>query len=51
MCIRDRLKRSYEELIEKLELEKIHDMKYLPVVVDTDDYFDDTVVDLSLIHI
>ena len=40
-----RLKRSYKELIEKLELEKIDDMKYLPVVVDIDNYFDDTVVD------
>ena len=60
-----KLSRSYKELIERLELEKIDDVKYLPVVVEIDDYLDDTTVDdkhlphdvmdtveeLSLIHI
>ena len=40
-----KLSRSYKELIERLELEKIDDVKYLPVVVGVDDYFDDTTVD------
>ena len=40
-----KLKRSYKELIERLELEKIDNMKYLPCEIKIDDYFDDTVVD------
>ena len=36
--------RSYKELIEKLKLEKIDDMKCLPCEIKIDD-FDDTVID------
>ena len=39
------LSRSYKELRERLKFEKIDDMKYLPVVVEIDDYLDDTTVD------
>ena len=38
------LKRNYRELIERLEVEKINNMKYLPCEIKIDDYFDDTVV-------
>ena len=38
------LSRNYEELIERLEVEKINNMKYLPCKIEMDDYFDDTVV-------
>ena len=56
MCVDGEIKvfksgRSYKELIERLGLEKINYMKYLPCEIEMDDYFDDTVVDLSLIHI
>ena len=39
MCIRDRLQRNYNELKEML-----NDMKYLLVKIESEDYFDDTVL-------
>ena len=39
------LSRSYKELKERLELEKIYYMKCLPCEIDIDGYFDDTAVD------
>ena len=38
------LKRNYKELIERLEVEKINNMKCLPYEMKIDDYFDNTVV-------
>ena len=38
------ISRSYKELIERLKLERVNYMRYFPVVVDIDDYFDDPTV-------
>ena len=40
-----KLSRSYNELIERLELKKIDDIVDLPCEIKTDNYFDDTTVD------
>ena len=39
-----KLNRGYKELRERLKFEKVDDMKNLPVVVNGNDYFDDTTV-------
>ena len=40
-----KLNRGYEGLVKRLKCEGVNYMKYLPVVVDVDGYFDDTTVD------
>ena len=40
-----KLNRGYEGLVKRLKFERVNYMKYLPVVVNGDDYFDDTTVD------
>ena len=37
-------KRNYKELIERLEVKKINNMKCLPWEMKIDDYFEDTVL-------
>ena len=45
MCIRDRVNRGYKELVEKLDIERVSDIKYLPWDVISTVVNDDNVVD------